>query len=115
MNPARTAFYDAETRSMWIARRFFRAQTRVARDEITQWVRLLKNERQTEDGRPVEAINYLFIDRETAACNYEVLTYAGLGVYHQEGGNRIPYLPDDSEIEFDVRADFDIPSLKGLK
>lgn len=108
MDFARTAFYDADEKALWIARRFPQPKTRVAKDEVLHWVRFLKNGETTDDGRPVDSVNYLFIDEETAAYNYQTLAFADLGVFYKDGGNRIPYIPPDGEVEFDVRKDFGI-------
>jgi len=105
MSLARTAFYDAEEQTLWVARRFFDVKTRVPKDELMHWAKFLKNERCTEDGRPVQQVNYLFIDEATAAHNYQALTFIGLGVYYQEGGNRIPYLPSDGPMSVQTRVD----------
>lgn len=107
-DPARTAFYDADEETLWVARRFLSPKTRVPKDEVFHWTAFLKNGESTEDGRPVKRVNFLFIDEETAAYNYQTLNFAGLGVYYQEGGNRIPYVSPDGEVSYDVRSDFGI-------
>lgn len=108
MDLTRTAFYDEDEKALWVSRRFFQPKSRVSRDEVMHWVRFLQDEATTDDGRPVEQVNYLFIDEETAAYNYQTLKFANLGVYYKEGGNRVRYIPEDGEAEFDARADFGI-------
>jgi len=109
---ARTAFYDPENQALWVARRFFQPKSRVSKDEVMHWTKILKEGGTTDDGRPIEAVNYLFVDEESAAYNYQTLSFANIGVYYKEGGNRIEYVPDD-ETDFQVRKDFGVKTKPG--
>jgi hypothetical protein len=108
MTLARTAFYDPAEETLWIARRFFDVNTRLPKEEVRQWAQFLKRGDPTEDGRPVKKVNYLFIDRQSAAANYQVLSFVGVGVFYQEGGNRIVYIPPGGPVQFEVQTDFGI-------
>jgi hypothetical protein len=104
----RTAFYDPDTETLWIARRFFDLNTRLPKEELRQWAQFLKRNDTTDDGRPVQKVNYLFIDPQSAAANYQALTFVGVGVFYQEGGNRLPYIPPGGAVKFEVQTDFGI-------
>ena len=108
MDYAQTGFYDPHTETLWIPRRFFTSGSRVPKDEILHWVRAFKRGATTEDGRPIRSVKYLFMDEATAAHNHQALSYARIGVYYQEGGNRLPYVPPNGEIQYDVRSDVGI-------
>lgn len=117
MDLTRTAFYDEDQKTLWVTRRFFQPRSRVSRDEVMHWVQFLQDEARTEDGRPVEQVNYLFVDEETAAYNYQTLSFARIGVFYKDGGNRIPYVPEDGPQQYDVRSDFglEVPPGSGVR
>ncbi|OIP31058.1 MAG: hypothetical protein AUK47_23290 [Deltaproteobacteria bacterium CG2_30_63_29] len=103
----RTGFYDDSEKTLWIPREVA-LFIRLPKEEVFHWATALKEGITTDDGRPIAKVNYLFRSQETAAYNYQPLAFVGVGVYYEDGGNRIEYTPESGPLEVDVREDFGI-------
>lgn len=72
--------YDGDTGTVWVYYEFDDPETLIPNDEFRSWIEVL-NRGTTDDGREVEAINYVFEDRRAAEYNAQALSYANFGIY----------------------------------
>ncbi len=98
--------YDDATKTYWLLRKYDDPETLVPKDELQSWSSIARTG-HTDDQRPVEAVNYVFPDKETAAYNYSALQFADVGTYvgnfqiHEE-------FTDGEEHSFETKEDFGI-------
>ena len=96
--------YDPDERLIKVYRSFSDPKTLVPKDELQRWQRVL-DDGKDDDGRPVEAVRYVFDDEASAKYNHQPLAFAGLESYVDTGGGDQP-VGDDPD--FSVREDFGI-------
>ena len=96
--------YDAGNNLMRVFRSFSKAKTLVPKDELQKWTKVLKAGKD-DQGRDVEAVRYVFSDRETAEYNHQALAFAGLQTFVKTDGGEESVGDDPG---FSVREDFGI-------
>lgn len=101
--------YDASTETMWVSYDFDSSDTLVPNDELRQWIKSLK-EGETPDGQPLEAVNYVFSDEESAEYNHQALAYANVGTYVGSLDDHEAFEPEEGTPSFDTKEDFGIDS-----
>lgn len=98
--------YEADTETMWIFRRLDSDGDLVPKEELVAWGDRLK-EGETEDGRDLSAVNYIFPNDAQARYNYQALAFSGLGTYVGDLSDKKPFDEEDMP-EFDTEKDFGI-------
>lgn len=99
--------YDEDTETIWVAHDFREQETLVPNEELRKWMSVVQKG-ETEDGRSVEEVNYIFADEANAAYNHQALSYGNIGTYVGTHDDREPYEPEEGTPEFDTKKDFGI-------
>lgn len=99
--------YDASTKTVWVAYDFDDPQTLVPNEELRKWMSVVQ-EGETEDGRDVEAVNYVFTDEGAADYNHQALAYGDIGTYVGTIEDCDEYEPDEGTPDFGTETDFGI-------
>lgn len=99
--------YDEDTETIWVAYDFQDAETLVPNEELRTWMAVVQ-EGETEDGRSVQEVNYIFADEASAAYNHQALSYGNIGTYVGTHGDCEPHEPDEGTPDFDTEKDFGI-------
>lgn len=98
--------YDEDTHTLWLWRDYDDPDTLVEEGEVRRWSEVVRDG-ETEDGRSISHVNYVFADEATAEYNHAPLTFASLGVYVGSLEDPEPY-EDGEDLDFEVREDFGI-------
>ena len=96
--------YDADERLIRVYRGFSKSKTLVPKDELKRWTDVV-TEGEDDQGRPVDAVRYVFSDEETAEYNHQPLAFARLQTWVKVDGQEKPWGDDPG---FSVREDFGI-------
>jgi len=99
--------YDEETETVWVYHEFDEPQTLVPNEELRKWMTVVQ-EGETEDGRSVEAVNYVFADEASADYNHQALAYGNIGTYVGSLDDHEEYESPEGTPEFDTKEDFGI-------
>ncbi len=99
--------YDKKHKTMWVYREFDKPKTLVPNAELQQWVDQRKAG-QTDDGDPLETVNYVFSSEQSAEYNHQPMSFTKIGVYVGDLDDHDKYQSDDGEPSFDTREDFGI-------
>ena len=96
--------YDRDNKLIRVYRSFSEPKTLVPKDELREWGRVVEKG-EDDQGRPVEAVRYVFDDDKTAEYNQQSVAFNGLETYVKTDGKERP-VGDDPD--FSVREDFGI-------
>lgn len=99
--------YDEDTETVWVAYDFQDPQTLVPNEELRKWMSVVQKG-ETEDGRSVDAVHYIFADEASADYNYQALEYGDIGTYVGTHDDCEPYEPEGDTPDFDTKKDFGI-------
>ncbi|QDG54621.1 hypothetical protein FIV42_28910 [Persicimonas caeni] len=99
--------YDKKNKTMWVYREFDKSKTLVPSDELQGWVKQ-KQSGETDDGEPLEHVNYVFADEQTAEYNHQPMSFSNLGVYVGDLDDHEKYQSEEGEPEFSTKKDFGI-------
>lgn len=98
--------YDEKTKTMWIYKDLGPDEL-VPNEELRDWVEQ-KKIGETADGRPIDAVNYVFADPKCAEYNAQPLSFASMGVYTGNLDSPEKYDSAEGSPEFDTKEDFGI-------
>lgn len=96
--------YDPQDQVVKVYRSFAEAETLVPKDELKDWTKVVERG-QDDQGRPVEAVRYVFSDEQTADYNQQPVAFAGLETWIETDEGEQPFGDDP---DFSVREDFGI-------
>ncbi len=99
--------YDEETGTVWVYYDFDEPQTLVPNGELREWMAAVQKG-ETEDGRDVEAVNYVFDDEGSAKYNFQALAYGDIGTYVGTLDDCEEYEPPEGAPDFETKEDFGI-------
>jgi hypothetical protein len=102
-----TIRYDEDEATFWVHYDFDDPQTLVPNDELRDWIAAL-DAGETDDGDPVEAVNYVFADEGSAAYNHQALAYADIGTYVGSLDDHEIFESEEGTPDFEAREDFGI-------
>ncbi len=102
-----TTEYDEDESTMWVYYDFDDPQTLVPNDELRTWIAALE-EGETDDGRPLEDVNYIFDDEGSAEYNHQALSFANIGTYVGSLDDPELFESDEGAPDFETREDFGI-------
>lgn len=97
--------YDKKKKTMWVYRDFDKPKTLVPSDELQGWVKQ-KQAGETNDGDPLEHVNYVFPSEQAAEYNHQPLSFSNLGVYVGDLDDHKKYQSEEGEPEFSTKKDF---------
>ncbi len=99
--------YDKKKKTMWVYREYEKPKTLVPNDELKTWNEQRKRG-ETEDGQPLEHVNYVFPSEQTAEYNHQPLSFSNIGVYVGDLDDKEKYQSEEGDPEFETRKDFGI-------
>lgn len=99
--------YDDKTKTAWIYYDFKDPETLVPNDELRKWIKALKDG-ETEDGRDLETVNYVFDDAASAEYNFQALSYGNIGTFVGTIDDCERYESEEGAPDFDTKEDFGI-------
>lgn len=99
--------YDESTHTVWVRYEFDDTETLVPNEELRKWMSVVQ-EGETEDGREVDEVNYIFADEGSAEYNHQALSYGHIGTYVGSHDDKEEFEPAEGTPEFDTRKDFGI-------
>lgn len=99
--------YDEKAATMWVYRDYAEPKTLVPKDELKSWVER-KNAGETDQGKPLDRVNYVFGSEETAEYNSQPLSFSNIGVYTGNLDDPKKYQSSEGEPSFDTKKDFGI-------
>jgi hypothetical protein len=99
--------YDKKNKTMWVYRDYDKPKTLVPSAELKGWVEQRKAG-ETEDGEPLEQVNYVFADEQSAQYNHQPLSFSNVGVFVGDLDDNEKYQSEEGDPEFETRKDFGI-------
>lgn len=99
--------YDEETGTVWVYYDFDDPETLVPNGELREWMAAVQKG-EAEDGRDIEAVNYVFSDEASAEYNHQALAYGSINTYVGDLEDCEEYEPPEGTPEFDTKEDFGI-------
>jgi len=99
--------YDEDTETVWVAYDFREPETLVPNEQLREWISVVQKG-ETEDGRSVAEVNYVFAEEASAAYNYQALAYGDIGTYVGTLEDCEPYESDEDAPDFETKKDFGI-------
>lgn len=97
--------YDKSNKTMWVYRKFDKPKTLVPNDELKSWAERRKAG-ETDKGEPLEQVNYVFADAQTAEYNHQPMSFSKLGVYVGDLDDHEKYQSAEGDPDFETRKDF---------
>jgi len=99
--------YDQETKTAWVYQSYDDPQTLVPNEQLRTWIEALKRG-ETDDGRAVERVCYVFDQKGAAEYNHQALAYANIETWVGDRDDANRFEPEGGSPEFGTETDFGI-------